>query len=405
MLVETASQSFLKRLSTDERIFGAALILVALHPANTGLTAAVGTVALALALFGLFLWRGRLIRTLLAATIGLAASAVGLALHVPGLVLDPVHARDVTGALMAVAGVVLIVLAFRIALRAQRRRVKLLAVPVSLVLLQWFVVPLVNAGLVVNVPRQEIPSAASLGVRGARDVTFPARDGVRLAGWYAPGRNGAAVILLHGSHGTRADTARHLRLLVRAGYGVLAVDARGHGDSAGKTNALGWQGADDIAGAVGFLRGEARVNPRHIAALGLSMGAEEALRAAAEGVPLAAVIADGAGASTTGDSQITSGGAVPRSISWVTMRTVELFGGGHEPQPLTDLAGRIDVPVLLIASNAAGELAIDQVYRQRIGPEGQLWNVPDAGHTDALRMNPAAYAARVTSFLEQSLGW
>jgi pimeloyl-ACP methyl ester carboxylesterase len=106
------------------------------------------------------------------------------------------------------------------------------------------------------------------------------------------------VILLHGSHGTRSDTLGHLRMLIGAGYGVLAFDARGHGQSAGQTNALGWTGARDIAGAVRFLDRQSGVDPRRIAALGLSMGAEEALRAAATGAPLSAVIADGASAST-----------------------------------------------------------------------------------------------------------
>jgi uncharacterized protein len=414
VLVETTSQSSLRRLSGEERVFGVALALIALHSVNValgtaaGLTAdvliAAGSIALAAALFALFLRRGRVVRTLLAAVLGLAASAVGLALHVPSVAFGSADARDITGVALAPAGFVLIGLAFRLALRGRSRRVKLLAIPVCLILLQWYAVPVMNAGVVVNVPRQELPSADSLGVAAAREVSFPALDGVRLSGWYAPGRNGAAVILLHGSHGTRADTADHFRLLARAGYAVLAVDARGHGDSSGQTNALGWRGADDIAGAVGFLRGQTGVESRRIAALGLSMGAEEALRAAAEGVPLAAVIADGAGASTTGDSEITSSGVVPRSVSWLTMRAVELFGGGREPQPLTEVVGRIDVPVLLIASNAEGELAIDRVYRERIGPGGQLWHVPDAGHTDALQVLPSSYAARVTSFLQHGLG-
>ena len=62
------------------------------------------------------------------------------------------------------------------------------------------------------------------------------------------------------------------------------------------------------------------------------------------------------------------------------------------------------MPAPLIASNAEGELAIDQVYRQRIRPAGQLWHLPDAGHTDALKVHPARYVTRVSSFLQQSLG-
>ena len=413
MLVETASDARLRRLTGEERVFAAALAVIALYSAGVPLRSSAGVlvdllvaggaVALAVALFMLFLDRGRVVRTLLAAALGLAASSVGLALHLPRLVFGRADAGDVIGVLVAVAGVVLIGLAFRVALRGHRRRVQLLAIPVCLVLLQWVVVPVMNAGLVVNVPRQEIPSVGSLGVGSVREVTFPARDGVRLSAWYAPGRRGAAVILLHGSHGTREDTADHMQSLARTGYAVLAVDARGHGDSAGQTNALGWQGADDLAGAVEYLRTRARVPSRRIAALGLSMGGEEALRAAATGVPLGAVIADGAGTSTSGDTRLTSSGAVPRSVSWVTMRAVELFAGEREPRPLKEIVGRIDVPVLLIASNADGELAIDRIYRERIGSTGEMWHVPDAGHTKALETHRSEYAARITAFLEQGL--
>ena len=38
-----------------------------------------------------------------------------------------------------------------------------------------------------------------------RDVTFPSSDGVDLAGWYVPARNGAAVALLHGAASTRSE--------------------------------------------------------------------------------------------------------------------------------------------------------------------------------------------------------
>src|SRR5581483_1801449 len=120
-------------------------------------------------------------------------------------------------------------------------------------ILQWMILPAINVGMATNAPRPVAALAATLGLAHARDVSFQASDGVRLTGWYAAGRNGAAVILLHGSHGTRSDTIGQLRMLHAAGYAVLAFDARGHGASAGHTNALGWSGARDVAGAVTFL--------------------------------------------------------------------------------------------------------------------------------------------------------
>jgi pimeloyl-ACP methyl ester carboxylesterase len=296
-------------------------------------------------------------------------------------------------------------LAFRIALRGRRRAVKVAcAVLAMFVIVQWLLVPVINAGVATHARRPAVASATTLGLAGARDVTFPARDGVRLSGWFVPGHNGSSVSLLHGSHGTRVDTLSYLRMLASGGYAVLAYDARGHGASGGQTNALGWRGADDIAGAVAFLARQPGVDAHKIAALGLSMGAEDALRAAANGIQLRAVIADGAGASTLGDSELVEHGLEPVfvSVTWLTMRAIELESGETEPTPLKTILHLVRVPVLLIASNRAGERTIDEAFRARIR-QASLWYLPDAGHTDGLRSHAEAYAARVTEFLGQAL--
>ena len=314
---------------------------------------------------------------------------------------------DLTGLLAAAAGFALVALAFRIALKGRRRLVQMvLGVPAAFVVVQWGFVPIVGAGLATNSGHPRIPSASTLGLPGARDVEFEAGDGTRLAGWFVPGRTGAAVVLLHGSHGTRADTEGHLRMLVRAGFAVLSFDARGHGESDGATNALGWRGASDVAGAVALLGRQPHVDHTRIAAFGLSMGAEEALRAAASGVRLAAVVADGAGASTLGDQRLASHGLsapIALSASWLTMREVELLTADDEPSPLEDIVGGIHVPVLLISSNAPGELAIDRVLRDRIGERARLWSLTNTGHTRGLATHPAAYTSRTTRFLSGTL--
>jgi dienelactone hydrolase len=158
-----------------------------------------------------------------------------------------------------------------------------------------------------------------------------------------------------------------------------------------------------VAGAFDFVRRQPGVNPARIATLGLSMGGEEALRAAGDGTPLAAVVADGAGASTTGDQRLTDSGLVPQSVSWLTTRAVEIFSGDSEPQPLASIVRRIRVPVLLIASNAKNERTTDETFRSRIGSRATLWYVPDAAHTEAIARHPALYRERVTSFLDSAL--
>lgn len=65
-------------------------------------------------------------------------------------------------------------------------------------------------------------------------------DRVELAAWYVPSRNGAAVLLVHGAGGSRDGARSHAELLARNGYGVLLYDARGRGESGGRTDGMGW---------------------------------------------------------------------------------------------------------------------------------------------------------------------
>jgi pimeloyl-ACP methyl ester carboxylesterase len=81
-----------------------------------------------------------------------------------------------------------------------------------------------------------------------------------------------------------------------------------------------------------------------------------------------------------------------------------VFSGDSEPTPLADIVRRIDVPVLLIASNRRFERHIDSVFAARIGPSASLWYVPDAGHTRALERHPELYRERVLGFLARALG-
>ena len=64
-----------------------------------------------------------------------------------------------------------------------------------------------------------------------------------------PSTNGAAVVLLHGAGSTRSNVLDQAAVLARHGFGVLIIDARGHGDSAGRAMDFGWHGDADVAAA------------------------------------------------------------------------------------------------------------------------------------------------------------
>jgi fermentation-respiration switch protein FrsA (DUF1100 family) len=345
---------------------------------------------------------GRAGRALIAGTAGLAGLLLAFTTAGPALAMNGPTPTAVTGTAVGVVGFALLVVAYQTATAGYRHRVHVFGALVVILLLQFMVVPAFNVGVITHAPRPAIRAATTLRYPGARDVTFSTPDGVRLAAWYVPGRNQASVILMHGSHGTRITELPYLRFLADAGYAVLAVDARGHGESGGETNALGWYGDRDVAGAYRFLTHQAGIDPRRIAGLGLSLGAEELLRAAGRGVPLAAIIADGAGASTSTDSALTAHGAdapVYHAVTWLTYRGVELLSGEHEPQGLTDVLHATSTPVLLIASSARNELLLNQHFQQLLGRSAQLWWLPNTGHTEGYGDHPARYRTRILDFL------
>jgi pimeloyl-ACP methyl ester carboxylesterase len=397
--------------SRRTRLVGVALTAIAVHLVvlalfTQGWSATLGALAwLAVAplLLRGFDRGGRVARAAVAGVPGLGALAGGTIAHVGHAALNGPTLLDVTGILVAVAGAVLLGVAFASLFSRTRRAVKLLSIPLVLVLAQFYVGPVLVMGtLATNAKRDPGKPAASLGITGAEDVRFTAQDGVPLSGWYIPGSSARAVVVLHGSHGTRASTTPYIRFLHAAGYGVLAYDARGHGASDGNENALGWLGDRDLAGAVAYTRSR---GARSIGALGLSMGGEEALRAAAVGVGLTAVVADGAGAGTLGDAKLEEGtsSALFTAVTWIGMRTVALFSGDAEPQALEGILHRIDMPVLLIASNRANERRIDGEFARRIGPRARLWYLADTGHTQGLRRHPAEYESRVLAFFDQAV--
>ena len=150
--------------------------------------------------------------------------------------------------------------------------------------------PVLFAYAVTHVQRAVVPEN-ELGVPH-EDVTFTTSDGLTLHGWYIPSRNGAAIVDYPGRLGTQA----HARMLARHGYGVLLFDRRGEGRSEGGGNLLGWGGEKDIIAAVDWLKSRPDVDPDRIGGIGLSVGGELMLEAAAKDPDLAAVVSDGAGA-------------------------------------------------------------------------------------------------------------
>jgi hypothetical protein len=235
-----------------------------------------------------------------------------------------------------------------------------------------------------------------------RNVELTAPDGVRLAAWYVPSRNGAAVVLVHGGGGSRDGLKLHAQMLVRHGYGVLLYDERGRGASGGRSNGLGWDWPQDVDTAVTYVEQQ---GVHHIGVLGLSTGAEVALTAAAGDHRIDAVVADGTEARTLEDFEHLHGFDRWTGVPYWGMTTlaVRVIRGTKPSPPLSEVMRQVATrPLLLVESNDPAERALAPVWARIVGRPGVLWHV-DAGHTRGLATHRVAYERHVLRLFGRAL--
>jgi uncharacterized protein len=336
----------------------------------------------------------------------LAAAGIGL---VPHVIDDTISVGAVASVALLVGGAVSVIAGGRSWLSG-RTRVRRVAGGVGILVVVVLAISVVSPSVAVtNVPPSPVTTTpADLGIEfDAIEVTTA--DDVRLAAWYLPGTNGAAVVVLHGAGSTRSSALDHAAVLHRNGFAVLLLDARGHGDSDGRAMDFGWYGDLDIAAAVEHLLTLDAVDPDRIGMLGLSMGGEEAIGAAAlDGVR--AVVAEGATARTAADKTWLSDvygwrGWVQEQIERVQYGVTDLLTDASPPITLESAIGRSDETAFFLI--AAGRVADEQhaaLHLAAAAPDRvTVWTIDDAGHTDGLDVVPTEWERRLVEFFDDHL--
>ena len=403
-------------LRPETLVFRAALLAAAVHAADdafigqpgvgAGKHALAGVLAIAVAAaFALVFPRLRPgLRAVLALVAGVAALVNG-GQHVLEIGERGVDNGDVTGALAAVAGLVLLVLAVAIPLRNRGTTwpARLAGLAGTGVVVLFVLMPLVGAIVQTHKFREAIPDPPGAAYRA---VTFASSDGLELSGWYVRSRNRAAVVIVHGGGGDRTGGLAHARLLARHGYGVLVYDSRGRGDSEGSHNAYGWDWPKDVAGAMEFLKRQRDVDPERIGGLGLSTGADVLFAVGAARRDLKAIVADGATGWAPGDEP--EGGLDPLTKAFFTplFAATAVFDGRSPPRRLAELVAEVSpTPLLLIA---AGKFQLERefnlVYAKAAREPVELWDAHDVNHTAAIREKPTEYERRVIGLFDRVLG-
>jgi alpha-beta hydrolase superfamily lysophospholipase len=136
-----------------------------------------------------------------------------------------------------------------------------------------------------------------------QEVTFVTKDSVTIYGTFYPcGTNEKApgLVLLHMLKHKRQDWDAFAQDAVKAGFAVLTIDLRGHGQSVHQgerildvnefSNAEFALSVEDVSAAVEFLRKEPGVDGGRISLVGASIGANLALKCAATDTTIRSVV-------------------------------------------------------------------------------------------------------------------
>ena len=219
-------------------------------------------------------------------------------------------------------------------------------------------------------------------------VRFPTAGDRRLHAWWIPAapeaRNGGVVILLHGWNRNAERMLPFMPPLHEAGFDLLALDARCHGESEcdGAANMLKF--SEDLRAAVGetVRRG---APPGRIGLLGHSVGGAAAIHAGAHDPRVGAVVSVAAFAHPGDMTRLDlARRRVPAPVARLILHEVERTVGA----PLDEIAperhaSRTAGPLLIVHGERDAIVPFDHARRlAAAAPDARRLVLPDRGHSD-----------------------
>ena len=214
-------------------------------------------------------------------------------------------------------------------------------------------------------------------------------DDVTLSGVHVPGpTDRPAFVLAHGfTHGIAKPATRAAIDAFAEHSAVVAVDFRGHGQSAGRSSV----GRDEVLDLDAVVRWARAAGYPTVAVVGFSLGAAVALRQSALGTDRPDVVV-----AVSAPSRWYVRESVPmRRLHWLLEHPLAVQMGAalgvRLGEPWSDLprspievAGNIDIPLLLVHGTQddyftpAHAIALQDASR-----DGQLWIEPGMGHGES----------------------
>jgi fermentation-respiration switch protein FrsA (DUF1100 family) len=235
--------------------------------------------------------------------------------------------------------------------------------------------------------------AAAERLPGARDVSFPTADGLRLAGWLVPAadvRHAPTVLVASGNAGDRSLRSSLASALRRSGMSVLLFDYRGYGGNAGSPTEAGL--AADVRAARQFLVSEIGVPEERLVYFGESLGAAVVTELATEHPPAALVLR----------SPFTDLAAVGQAaFPFLPVRLLLL-----DRYPVRDLIARVRVPTVVVYGAADTIVPPEQsrAVAAAAGGPVELVEVAGAGHNDDVLLDGRQLVDAVVAVTKRTAG-
>lgn len=223
-----------------------------------------------------------------------------------------------------------------------------------------------------------------------QEVSIPTENAKSLFGWYIPAnRTGRApvVVLLHGWGGNTETLLPLAGPLHGAGFALLFIDARCHGQSDEDSFASMPRFAEDLGYAIDWLKQREDVDQDAVAAIGHSVGAGAVLLSASWRNDLAAVVSIAAFTHPVAMMRrwFAVMGIPYRPIGWLMLRYVEwVIGHRFDDIAPINTIQRVCCPALLVHGAEDTTVPVSEahaIHTNRSGEHVQL-KVVAGSHDD-----------------------
>ena len=282
-----------------------------------------------------------------------------------------------------------------------------LAVAVVCIVAYLVVGYVVAARLSAPVRRPVERTPADVGLE-YREVGLRSTDGLALSAWWVERGSSRAAVLVHGWGGDRSS--RHVldtaAVYEDAGFDVLMVDLRAHGESEGERVTIGYREVRDVRGALSWLARRG-FDPGRVVLHGWSMGGAAVVQAA-PGTGVGAVVEESAYADLPPllRERLPEVSGLPAfftpGIFLVGKLSLGIDPWAVRPVEEAERLSREGVPFMIIHSRDDEVVPFEHAETlARAYPGATFWEVEGYGHVGA-HEHPE-YRERLSAFLDQSV--